>query len=460
MSTRESRFAPFAERMAARGLPALAIEAFRRHYLELAGGASGFIPERDIEPVHTLPDAAALEPALADAGRRALAATVFLKLNGGLGTSMGLDRAKSLIEVKPGQSFLRILARQAVVLGTPLVLMNSDRTHGDSRRAVEELRRIEPRLEVRDFLQHMAPKVSRADLSPATWPREPAHEWYPPGHGDLYTALYCSGTLRALLEAGMRYLFVSNSDNLGAVLDERILGWFVTRRLGFLMEVTDRTAADRKGGHVARARTGTLLLRESAQCPAEDRDTFEDVSRHRFFNTNNLWIDLRELQKLIGAGAPPLPLIRNAKTVDPGDPASPPVYQLESAMGAAIAIFPRAEALRVPRHRFAPVKTTSDLLVVRSDAFDVDEQGCIAPRHGHQPPLVELDPAHYGRLADFERRFAAGAPSLRECRHLVVSGDVRFEANVVLRGDVRITNRSGRPAALAGDRSYAGEIEL
>ncbi|MBI1732247.1 MAG: UTP--glucose-1-phosphate uridylyltransferase [Gammaproteobacteria bacterium] len=446
--------------MQARGLPEMAIASFRRHYLGLAAGDTGFISEHEIQPVGSLPHAEALGPDLAEVGRRALKATVFLKLNGGLGTSMGLDQAKSLIEVKPGWSFLRALARQAAHAGAPLVLMNSDRTHRDSQRALADIRRQEPELTVHQFLQHMAPKVCRHDLSPARWARDPVHEWYPPGHGDLYAALHCSGMLRALLDTGMRYLFVSNSDNLGAALDARILGYLVANELGFLMEVTDRTPADRKGGHIALTRAGTLVLREAAQCPAEERESFEDIARHRYFNTNNLWMDLRELERLLAAGAPALPLIRNAKTVDPADPDSTPVYQLESAMGAAVSLIPRAAALRVPRHRFAPVKTTSDLLVVRSDAFDVSTEGRMLPGFDEAPPVIELDARYYARLQDFELRFPVGPPSLRECRRLIVSGDVRFEAGVVLRGDVRIVSRSGRPAVLAGGRIYEGEITL
>src|SRR5438105_1204399 len=76
-------------------------------------------------------------------------------------------------------------------------------------------------------------------------------EWCPPGHGDIYTALVTSGMLDALLDAGYEHAFVSNSDNLGAVLDPRILAWFAAERIPFLMEVADRTEADRKGGHIA-----------------------------------------------------------------------------------------------------------------------------------------------------------------------------------------------------------------
>ncbi len=113
------------------------------------------------------------------------------------------------------------------------------------------------------------------------------------------------------------------------------------------------------------------MLREIAQTPDDDVDSFQDVSRHRFFNTNTLWVNLRALGALMDErdGVLGLPMIVNRKTVDPGDAGSPAVIQLETAMGAAIDVFDGAAAVRVPRARFAPVKTTDDLLVVRSDAY-------------------------------------------------------------------------------------------
>lgn len=462
MANRSASFAPFAALMKARGMPDMAIESFRRHYLDLSEGATGHISEQDIRPVQSLPDAESLDPGLAAVGRDALTDTVFLKLNGGLGTSMGLDRAKSLIEVKPGLSFLSVLARQATQAGAPLVLMNSERTRDETLEAFHAIHRAEPGLVARGFVQHMAPKVSQRDLAPAQWPADPAHEWYPPGHGDLYAALYCSGTLDALLESGRRYLFVSNSDNLGAALDARILGYFVSRGLAFLMEVADRTAADRKGGHLAESSAGKLILRESAQCPDTDRAAFEDVERHRYFNTNNLWMDLRVLREVLLDDAPTLPLIVNAKTVDPADPASPPVYQLESAMGAGIGLLPGTAAIRVARARFAPVKTTSDLLLLRSNRYEITAGGELV-RTGEAAeslPLIVLDKAHFARLRDFEQRFPAGPPCLRLCTSLEVAGDVVFGQGVVLEGDVRIINSGPSQRILAGGRSYSGVVRL
>ena len=462
MATPNPAFAPFEQLMLAAGLPAVAIRSFRRHYEQLAGGETGMIPEQEIQPLESLPGADSLDPALANLGREALRATVILKLNGGLGTSMGLEQAKSLIEVKPGHSFLRLLLRQARHAGLPLVLMHSHHTQAASAAAIQQHAQTDPLPEVLRFLQHRAPKIAQHDLAPARWPRNPELEWYPPGHGDLYGALVASGILATLINRGYRYAFVSNSDNLGAVTDERILGFMVAQGASFLMEVTDRTASDRKGGHIAQRPDGGLLLRESGQCPAQDRESFENIERHRFFNTNNLWVDLCKLETALRdrGGTLELPMIRNAKTVDPTDPASLPVYQLESAMGAAIGVIPGAAAICVPRHRFAPVKTTADLLVVRSDVYDVAPSGQLRRREGAAAPRVELDPRYYGRLGDFERRFIAGVPSLHHCTLLSVSGDVVFGPGVVLEGEVRIVNPGPSQRELAGGRTYTGEVLL
>jgi UTP--glucose-1-phosphate uridylyltransferase len=230
--------------------------------------------------------------------------------------------------------------------------------------------------------------------------------------------------LATLLEHGYEYAFVSNSDNLGAVLEPRILAWLDAERVPFAMEVVEGTAADRKGGHIAR-RDGRLVLRETAQAPDGD-DSFGDYRRWRFYNTNNLWMHLPSLDPQ----ALDLPLIVNRKTVDPSDPASPEVVQLETAMGAAIGAIEGAAAVRVPRSRFAPVKTTDDLLVVRSDAYVLREDDArLVPapeREGMPPPVVELDPRYFKLLADFEARFPSGPPSLRRAERLEVRGDVTF----------------------------------
>jgi UTP--glucose-1-phosphate uridylyltransferase len=416
------------EKMRTAGVSDAARQTFARLLERLLAGESGAIPGDELEPVHDLP---ALEDLPRHDPAGALARAVVIKLNGGLGTSMGLSGPKSLIEVKPGVTFLDAIVRQVLALRRshgvrlPLVLMNSFSTREATLAALERYPDLRADVPL-DFLQSVEPKLRADDLEPVEWPDDPRLEWAPPGHGDLYPALAGSGMLATLLERGYEYAFVSNSDNLGAVLEPRILGWFAAERLPFAMEVVEGTERDRKGGHIAR-RDGRLVLRETAQAPEGD-DSFGDYRRWRHYNTNNLWIHLPSLAER--AGPLDLPLIVNRKTVDPSDPASPEVLQLETAMGAAIGAIEGAAALRVPRSRFAPVKTTNDLLVVRSDAYvfhEDDGRVLPAPERGElPPPLVDLDPRYYRLLADFEARFPSGPPSLVRADRLVVRGDVVF----------------------------------
>ncbi|MEA2450013.1 MAG: UTP--glucose-phosphate uridylyltransferase, partial [Thermoleophilaceae bacterium] len=437
-------------KMRADGAPQVAIDTFAHYYERLAAGEQGTLGEDEIEPVDDVPDADELRDPGDDAAEL-LDKAVAIRLNGGLGTSMGMTKAKSLLEAKDGLSFLDVIARQVLGLRersgarVPLVLMNSFATRDESLEALERHEGLSADLPP-DFVQGRVPKIEAGDeLRPVSWPDDPDMEWAPPGHGDIYTSLKTSGMLEKMLDAGYEYAFVANSDNLGATLDPRILAWFAGERLPFAMEVADRTGADRKGGHIARRRDGGgLVLREVAQTPDEDMDAFQDVERHRYFNTNNLWIDLRALADLMDErdGVLGLPMIVNRKTADPGDKSSPAVYQLETAMGAAIDVFDSAAALRVPRTRLAPVKTTSDLLALRSDAYVLrDDAGVeLAPERDGRPPLVELDDDYYKLLRDFDARFEHGPPSLVECERLTVEGDVAFGSDVVVRGEVRVSN--------------------
>jgi UTP--glucose-1-phosphate uridylyltransferase len=453
-----------ASKMRRAGVPEAAIRTFQRQRERVRSGASGLLPDSELEPVADVPDATAVRGAAAEAP---LGRTVIIKLNGGLATSMGLSRPKSLIEAKDGLSFLDIVARQTLALRArhgvplPLVLMNSFSTSAETRAALERYPDLATGVPL-EFMQNREPKLSAGDLEPVKWPQEPRLEWCPPGHGDLYTALGSSGTLEALLAAGYRYAFVSNADNLGAVLDPGILGWVATEQIPFLMEVVVGAEADRKGGHIARRSDGRLVLRETAQTPEEDAASFRDFRRWRYYNTNNLWIDLAALAARleVDGGALDLPVIVNRKTVDPRDPATPEVVQLETAMGSAIGLFDGARAVRVPRTRFAPVKTTDDLLVLRSDAYALTEDWRVEPSPSGRdtPPFVALDPAHHRMLADFEERFASGPPSLVGCDRLVVRGDLRFGAGVVARGTVEIS--AARPARIEDGAVITGTLAL
>jgi UTP--glucose-1-phosphate uridylyltransferase len=313
-------------------------------------------------------------------------------------------------------------ARRRTGARLPLVLMNSRGTRAPSLAVLADAGDQDV---PRDFLQGREPKLDAATGGPVDWPADPELEWCPPGHGDLYVSIADSGMLDALLGQGYEWAFVSNADNLGAVFDPRIAAHAEARGAPFAMEVVRGTAADRKGGHLARHR-GRVVLRETAQVPEGD-DSFTDVGRWRFYNTNNLWLDLRALAALHAErpGEPRLPLIVNRKTVDPRDPSSPEVLQLETAMGAAIGALDGAVAVLVPRERFAPVKTTDDLLVVRSDAYELAGDGRMVPAFDGDGPVVELSP-EFRTVEALEARFPHGPPSLKGCRRLVIDGDVSF----------------------------------
>ena len=355
-----STFTPFAEKMESAGVSAAAVNAFSRCYEALVSNHSGMIPETDILPADQVEDWQDITASTPAADKDLISRCVCIKLNGGLGTSMGLQKAKSLLKIKGEDTFLDLIVRQVKHLrsisGTPvrLLLMNSFSTSADTLAYLEKYAAdgfADP-AQV-ELMQNRVPKILADGLSPASCPEQPELEWCPPGHGDLYPALLGSGWLDRLLADGVKYAFVSNSDNLGAQLDMNFLRWFAESGAPFVMEVTRRTEADRKGGHLAvRKSDGQLILREVAQCPDEDIPEFQNISRHRYFNTNTLWIRLDALKEILDAngGVLPLPMIRNKKTLNPRDPESAPVYQLETAMGAGIECFPgaRASMSRVP----------------------------------------------------------------------------------------------------------------
>ncbi|KAJ9510362.1 hypothetical protein QJQ45_015823 [Haematococcus lacustris] len=586
MSNPTANFAPFESKCRSAGLTEAAIAAFRHNYEQLAAGATGLVPEDEIEAVSNLPylnDMSEPEPSKV---KPLLSRTAVLKLNGGLGTSMGLEKAKSLLVVKDKHSFLDLIALQAgtghpshdlqpnPTLTPPhhlpslpltqqshpspptpapaphhphstiwcsdalplpptscagvvcrlqikhmraafdskvrFILMNSFSTSEDTRAFLAQhhpdLLKVGSRqagrgehlggLSGRDrgagaqlgvawagleeeeeeeeqdgaggwmedyelwqeahieLMQNKSPKVDAASLGPASYPSHPDNEWCPPGHGDIYPSLLGSGMLEQLLGEGVRYLFVSNSDNLGACLDLTLLSYFADSGKAFVMEVCERSAADKKGGHLCQRKAdGSLILRESAQCPDADKAAFEDIDKHRFFNTNNLYVDLEQLKARLEecGGLLRLPLIKNKKTVNPRDSKSPPVFQLETAMGSAIECFNNTGAVVVPRSRFAPVKTCADLLVLRSDCYTIHENATVGAAVD-KLPLVKLDDAHYKLVDQLEALVPPGEePSLLQASALTVKGPVKFTKGVTVVGSVTFQAAPGSssPASLA-----------
>lgn len=437
------------------GVAQQAIDVFSHYYRELENGATGLIPEDTIEPLTQI-DSLGSVSVSPEQARDALSKTVLIKLNGGLGTSMGMDKAKSLLPVRDGKTFLDLIvgqvkaARAKYGVTLPLIFMNSFRTRCDTLEALAAHPGIEVDGLPLDFLQNREPKLRADDLTPVTWEADPELEWCPPGHGDIYTALVASGVLDALLERGYRYAMTSNSDNLGAAPSALIAGWFAASGAPYAPEMCRRTPADVKGGHLAvRKSDGRIILRDTAQTPAEEMHYFTDQFRHPFFHTNNLWFDLQVLRDTLVQrdGILGLPLIKNAKTVDPSDSSSTPVIQMETAMGAAVEAFEGATAIEVPRSRFLPVKTTNDLLLVRSDVYELDEDGLLQMA-ADQACTVNLDTRYYKKIKDFEARFPAGVPSIRHARTLTVEGDWTFGRGVVATADA-VVSQDGAPGTIA-----------
>jgi len=440
-------FSPIKDKMLAHGQNPAIIAAFERCFSSLESAGSNLLPESTIEAVSAIDNWNAIKQDYAAADSELLGACVIIKLNGGLGTSMGLTKAKSLLPVRDGQSFLDLIVKQFSALKVRhakcprLLFMNSFSTSADTLQALDKY--VQQGLFAAgdvELMQNAVPKLLKQSLLPAECAQHPELEWCPPGHGDLYAALLGSGRLQELLDQGIKYAFISNSDNLGAVLDERLLSYFAASDSSFMMEVTRRSEADRKGGHLAcRKSDGQLILREVAQTPDEDLPAFQDIERHRYFNTNSLWLRLDRLAELMQqhGQALPLPVIRNEKHLDPRDNSTPLVYQLEVAMGAAIECFSDAKAIEVDRQRFAPVKTTADLFALRSDAYELGEDGQmrLVPARNGQPPVIELDGKLHKFVDGMER---LGEPSLVNVKRLRVRGDVRFDKGQVLSGELDI----------------------
>ena len=423
--------------MRAEGVGEQAMAVFANYHAQLQSGHSGTIPEDSIEPLTDVPTLGEVS-ASEEERREALARTVVLKLNGGLGTSMGMSGPKSLVPVRDGLTFLDVVIGQVRALrrrydvDLPLLLMNSFST----REATSAALAAHTDLQVGDLpleiIQNKVPKLTVDDLAPVRWPANPALEWCPPGHGDVYVSLLQSGVLAQLRERGYEYLFLANIDNLGATADADIAAWLRREEVPYAAEVTERTHNDRKGGHLAvRKSDGRLVLRDNGAVVPGEMDYFQDTSLHTTFHTNNLWVNIERLHARLTAtaGVLGLPLIANRKTVDPTDKTSTPVIQIESAMGSAIEVFEGARAIMIPRSRFRPVKTTNELLLLQSDLYDLNDSFEITATTDGEEPFVDLGPA-YTFIREFAARFPHGAPSLRDCRGLRVRGDLVFGSGV------------------------------
>ncbi|XP_043199865.1 UTP--glucose-1-phosphate uridylyltransferase-like isoform X1 [Amphibalanus amphitrite] len=376
---------------------------------------------------------------------------VVVKLNGGLGTSMGCQGPKSLIAVRNDLTFLDLTIQQIEHLNNtynckvPLVLMNSFNTDEDTQKVLRKYTGFN--VKIYTFNQSQYPRINRETLTPVAKTmntNDDPEAWYPPGHGDFYQSFQNSGLLKQFIDEGREYVFISNIDNLGATVDRSILNSLLNPPSGelhceFLMEVTDKTRADIKGGTLCEYMKKVRLL-EIAQVPKEHVDEFKSVKKFRIFNTNNLWINLKAMKRVLEQELLTMEIIVNPKTLPNGTN----VIQLETAVGAAMKCFNGATGINVPRRRFLPVKKTDDLLLVMSNLYTLQEGTLVMSplRQFTTTPLVKLGPNHFAKVAEFLKRFAS-IPDIMELDHLTVSGDVTFGRGIALRGAVIIVANHG-----------------
>ncbi|XP_011038414.1 PREDICTED: UTP--glucose-1-phosphate uridylyltransferase [Populus euphratica] len=387
-------------------------------------------------------DTLAPTPEDPDETKKLLDKLVVLKLNGGLGTTMGCTGPKSVIEVRNGLTFLDLIVIQIENLNkkygcsVPLLLMNSFNTHDDTQKIIEKY--SNSNIEIHTFNQSQYPRLVVDDFVPLPSKGHTDKDgWYPPGHGDVFPSLKNSGKLDALLSQGKEYVFVANSDNLGAVVDLKILNHLIRNKNEYCMEVTPKTLADVKGGTLI-SYEGKVQLLEIAQVPDQHVNEFKSIEKFKIFNTNNLWVNLKAIKRLVEADALKMEIIPNPKEVD-----GVKVLQLETAAGAAIKFFDHAIGINVPRSRFLPVKATSDLLLVQSDLYTLVDGFVIRNPARTIPanPSIDLGP-EYKKVTNFLSRFKS-IPSIIELDSLKVAGDVWFGAGITLKGKVSILAKPG-----------------
>lgn len=367
-----------------------------------------------------------------------------LKLNGGLGTSMGCKGPKSVIEVRDDTTFLDLIVQQIEQLNktypganVPLLLMNSFNTDAETAKIIQKYQ--DTNVTITTFQQSRYPRIIKESLEPMPVTHEGyAHsDWYPPGHGDFFQSIYSSGLVDTLLAQGKEYIFVSNVDNLGATVDFNILKNIVDREVEYCMELTDKTRADIKGGTII-SYDGKVSLLEVAQVPGKYIEEFKSVTKFKVFNTNNIWVSLRAIKRVMQANEMKLDIIVNNKEVS-----GQKVIQLETAIGAAIAYFNNACGVNVPRSRFLPVKATSDLMLIQSNMYTL-KSGSLVMNPSRQfatTPVIKLG-TEFKKVGQYLERFGS-IPDVLELDHLTVSGDVSFGANTTLKGTVIVVANPG-----------------
>lgn len=355
-----------------------------------------------------------------------------IKLNGGLGTTMGLTGPKSKIEVRDGNNFIDLVIKQIKHFNckyessVPLILMNSFNTQKETEKMIKGSKNIT----IKTFNQFKYPKISVNTKLPITGDKS----FYPPGHGNLYEVLYQTKLLDELINEGKEYLFISNIDNLSSTIDLNILRILDKGKADFIMEVTDKTTADIKGGTLVKY-NDVLRLIEVAMVPQDHVKEF--IKKFKVFNTNSLWINLKSLKEVVTKLK--LDIIQNRKVVD-----GQTVIQLETAVGSAIQYFKNPIGLKVSRERFSPVKSCSDLFLVESNLYKTDKGTLVRneKRLISGNPTVKFIGRNFNNFEKYKKTFL-DIPDIIDLDFLVLSGTISFGRKIVLKGTVVIIAPEG-----------------
>ena len=361
-------------------------------------------------------------------GLKALHKVIYVKINGGLGTSMGCTGPKATIPIKGKKTFLDYIlkdinqSRKKYRIPLPLVLMNSFYTHTQTETALLKQKKIF------SFIQNEFPRIDAKTLKPFSNPEKPEQEWYPPGHGNFLPCFLESGLLDTFIDQGFEYLFISNVDNLFATLCPKILGHMIDKNLSFLMETTPRTNQDSKGGALTKYQHKLCLL-EKSQVHPHTLKNFENIKKFPLFNTNNIWIHLKSIKTTL-AKHPQIPLIINQKRDETGNP----FIQLETALGSYLNIFENSGCIVVPRSRFFPVKKNADLLLLQSDIVKESPSGLSLTVD--TLPIISLS-KDYDDISRYHH-FIQKIPSLKNLKTLSINGAICIRENVEFKGTVHI----------------------
>uniref|UniRef100_A0A1I7XCT8 UTP--glucose-1-phosphate uridylyltransferase n=1 Tax=Heterorhabditis bacteriophora TaxID=37862 RepID=A0A1I7XCT8_HETBA len=379
---------------------------------------------------------------------------VVVKLNGGLGTTMGCEGPKSFIKVKNNLSFLDIALQQHKVTNikfickpinnvflllisydinlvnkwfqlfneingcnVPLYLMNSFYTDEATLKVLNQQKNV----------------------------------WYPPGHGNIFQSLYYSGTLDQLLNDGRDIMFISNIDNTGATLNLSIAQFMCDNKTDYIMECTEKTQSDIKGGTLIDI-DGQLMHLEIPQVPPEHIDEFCSIRTFKIFNTNNIWVNLNAVKQRLSSIRSEI--IVNRKTLSSGRD----VIQLETSVGGAICNFPNAFCIHVNRDRFLPVKRTEDLLALSSLFYSVDPSRSLCFPNCRPTPIIKLG-KFFEKVADFHARFPY-YPNMSCLKSLCIVGDILFEKNITLKGNVSIINKTGKQCIISSGSILEDEEKI